>query len=79
MSNGNLPPAPAKKYLCLPGWVKSAHDPQSHRIPASRLPGLYGVDPRACLFGYGDEQQMRELHPDLIVLRPRSDGKYQLP
>lgn len=79
MANGPLPPQPAKKYLCLPGWVYSNQDKQTHRIPASRLPALYKVDPRECLFGHGNPSLLAALHPDLTILEPRADGNYSLP
>lgn len=79
MANGSFPQQPAKKYLCLPGWVYSNVDKETHRIPASRLPGLYHVDPRECLFAHGDPSIILHLYPDLILLEPRSDGNYQLP
>lgn len=79
MANGALPPQPAKKYLCMPGWVYSNQDRQTHRIPASRLPALYNVDPRECLFGHGDAKMLLALHPYLTLLEPRSDGNYTRP
>ena len=72
-----------KKYRCLGGWVTSLADHDRHYIPASRLPGLYGVDPQECIFiNINDDVFEKQRGYDLstlIDLWPDSTGKYILP
>lgn len=70
--------AARKKYLCIGAVLQSANDGQWHYIPAHRLPQLYGVDPRLCLFL--DRPNHARLFVDsLIQLRPDPSGAYRAP
>lgn len=63
-----------KKYLLLPGYVRSKTDGQSHYVSADQLVRLYGVDWRECVVGV-DVPELDKL----IVLMPRRDGNYAVP
>ena len=66
-----------KKYLIIPGWVRSRNDEDKHWIGADKLMELYGVDPAEC-----ETLTMREFthtpEHDLIPLAPRYSGNYTL-
>lgn len=59
------------KYNCIGGNVISQYDDQMHYIPAHRLPELYGVNPRECVYESRQE--------NLILLTPINNGDYTLP
>lgn len=63
------------KYHLLPGWVLSPSDHERHWINAETLVQLYRVDPRECYLMPGINAPC----PELIPLRPRSDGHYFVP
>ena len=67
-----------KKYICFSGEVVS-EDGDIHRVSCRKLPFLYGVNPRFCLF-VDSENDLRgyseEYLESLIWLSPRSDGSY---
>lgn len=82
-------PAPlvsVKRFIVVPGWVKSENDGERHFISAQSLMSLYGVDPRKCIIvdpgryetwaGYklADLQEA-----GMVVLRPKQNGDYRLP
>ncbi len=67
------------RYVLYPGYVTSSNDGQVHYIGGPRLAALYGVnihDREAVVFG--DRPEYRE-RPGDVHLRPRYDGKYNLP
>ena len=63
------------KYLVKPGYVYSKTDGQRHYIGASKLIGLYRVDPKECYISRGGPGEPE----GLIVLSPQYDGNYSLP
>ena len=64
-----------KKYLLMPGIIKSVNDGDHHFITRLQLLGLYGVHERECII-----YEPGKIHPNvyakLIKLYPREDGKY---
>lgn len=76
-----------KKYLVIPGNIRSRNDRGIHYISANQLMQLYGVNPRECLI-YDDKRalfdritgdhQNKEIFDGLIKLTPRVDGNYRL-
>lgn len=64
------------KYAVFPGYVTSINDGDRHFISLNRLCQLYGVSPRECI----DASRLpKTAYGDLILLRPRLDGNYQIP
>jgi len=71
------------KYICFSGHVISQSDQETHFIPASRLPQLYGVRKDECII-VNDRMEMRSIHlitlPNgLIPLTPDPLGIYKIP
>lgn len=67
-----------KKYLLVPGSVRSRHDGEIHVLSAQRLAELYCVPMEQCMVWSVDRK--REDFPDhLITLRPDQRGNYRLP
>lgn len=66
------------KYLVCPGIVISKHDGQEHYISARELISLFNVNPRECkiIDSRGSAYGIR--WEDYTVLRPSTDGNYQL-
>ena len=70
----------SKKYFVIGGPVRSRSDGDEHYVNSKRLCELYGVDPKECVMVESADGHKRNLTPgNLIVLKPRSDGNYQLP
>jgi hypothetical protein len=69
------------KYIVVPGHVSSRHDSQHHYIDAPTLMRLYKVDPKECIVRYRDHRDAAYDFDalDLIELRPRYDGNYEVP
>lgn len=67
-----------KKYLICPGVVKSISDGDLHFISASRLIDLYQVDRNDCIIVDSENSARGIRWEDFIVLRPRTDGNYEL-
>ena len=69
-----------KKYVCIGGNVISKTDGDEHRIFPHRLAELYKVNPNECYFVKDDNDPsiMGLRIEELIVLRPRYDGRYDL-
>lgn len=67
------------KYVVIPGRVISQSDGQFHYIDAPTLIRLYNVDPNKCVVKYKDERDLGKDFKGLIPLRPRRDGKYEIP
>ncbi len=67
-----------KKYLVVPGKVRSQTDGDRHWVGFGELVQLYGVDPKECI-AHNPERSGDDYDPDLIVLHPREDGDYRLP
>ncbi len=65
-----------KKYLLVPGYVKSQYDDDMHYISPVQLKNLYGVPMNECLIH--SPRSMRG-SADLIELTPQSNGDYTLP
>lgn len=66
-----------KKYLILPGFVKSRNDGQRHFISAGQLMRLYKVHPSECIVW--TQEGAAEGYPEhLRRLAPRYSGDYQL-
>jgi hypothetical protein len=63
------------KYLVKPGYERSKNDGDKHWISADTLIRLYGVNPKECIRSQFNGEQDPQ---DLIVLRPRYDGNYEL-
>ena len=70
-----------KKYLCIGGKVVSIYDGQIHQISAHRLPQLYGINPRDCIFAESqDSYRLRGLDLSrFVILIPDELGIYKLP
>jgi hypothetical protein len=66
-----------KKYLLMPGYIRSAHDRDWHYIGAGRLAELYGVPMSECVV-HKRGLSLR-LYPGLIHLSPSLIGRYELP
>lgn len=69
-----------KKYLVVGGRVISRWDGDVHYVSPQALCGLYKVHPDECEFVTEDEYETSQYRYDdnLIVLRPRYDGNYEL-
>lgn len=69
-----------KKYLLLPGFVKSWTDGQTHFVSAGELARLYNVPMRAChIYDRDRPETTRGIDmAKYIKLFPRSDGNYCL-
>ena len=66
-----------KKYLLVPGYIKSNNDGDHHYISPVKLKNLYNVPINECLIY---SERMRIAIPEgLIELHPRADGDYTLP
>lgn len=68
-----------KKYLIIPGWIKSAADGEMHFIRAGQLAELYRVDLNDCHIIHNEASARGIRYEDYILLRPRFDGNYLLP
>jgi hypothetical protein len=70
-----------KKYLVIGEYVRSKVDGDMHYVSAPELARLYGVNPEECIFDRSEyfNKGFRKGCENLIVLRPRYDGKYRLP
>ena len=69
--------AVSKKYLVVPGYVRSASDGEEHYIDAHTLMRLYGVRPDECFVRHPSFES-HGLPKGLRILRPRYDGNYRL-
>lgn len=91
LSRRNSPKGRKYLYICVGGWVQS-QDGDRHWVSCCRLPGLYKVDSKDCLFlpdGFPPTQEAdgRLIHPKLAgmdsrqftILRPQSSGDYTIP
>lgn len=70
-----------KKYLLLPGMVRSRTDGDQHFIDAPTLARLYGVKWSECVVSHDSfrDCDLGRNHEGLICLEPRFDGNYTLP
>ena len=68
-----------KKYLILPGVVRSRSDGDMHYISARQLIELYKVNPEECKIVDSPQSAQGIEWKDYIELRPRTDGNYNLP
>lgn len=68
-----------KKYIVIPGEVRSQNDGDIHFISAQQLIHLYGVDPKECKIVTRGEAEIRGFFGDWIFLFPRQDGNYTIP
>lgn len=68
-----------RKYVVIPGWVRSQSDGELHFIDAPTLMQLYKIDPKECATMHGDFRDHGKDFNGLIRLRPRRDGKYEIP
>lgn len=67
-----------KKYIVIPGRVRSGTDGDTHFITSVRLMELYKVEPAECyVVKEGDVDALKRL-PRLPTLRPRYDGDYRI-
>ena len=69
------------KYLCIGGTIISNTDGDEHYISPQRVAELYKVNLAECIFARDvtDEKLFAlRYKPDLICLRPRTDGNYNL-
>ncbi len=66
-----------KRFLVLPGWVKSQNDGDLHFITFDQLCWLYGVDAAECV-NADSIGQMKRANTGLYRLEPRRDGQYDL-
>lgn len=60
-----------KKYLVIPGWIKSANDGEVHWVGASTLMRLYRVNPAECVIAASKGRQGAD---DLTHSRRGSTG-----
>ena len=76
-----------KKYLVVPGYVRSKVDSQLHWVPAVSLARLYGVSLDECEIAAVQPRGLQHKAIDyvqyakdnnLTILRPRYDGNYSL-
>jgi hypothetical protein len=66
------------KYLVCPGIVISKSDGDKHYISASDLIRLYKVNPLECKIVNSRESSAGLDWSKYIILRPRTDGNYDL-
>lgn len=68
------------KYLVIGGSVSSKSDGQTHYFSPQKLIRLYGVPRNECILiaDFGSDKLMGLDTSNLVTLRPRSDGNYQL-
>lgn len=66
------------KYVVIPGRIRSVHDNDIHYIDAPTLMRLYNVDRKECIIRYNDFRDFGKNFDNLIELRPRSNGKYEI-
>ena len=70
-----------KRYIVIPGYVKSKTDGDFHYISSDKLIRLFKVKPDECylmnLEDYERRKHMNQLK-DLKVLSPQYDGDYSL-
>jgi len=67
-----------KKYLLISGIINSKHDGDEHLITAHQLCKLYKLPPRECIFADKEDNLLSIDMDNLIILRPRFDGNYNL-
>lgn len=81
MENKEEQKQPEIKYLCIGGNIFDKFG-GVHFVGARKLPSLYKVSPENCIFA-DKEEELAEYEVDylkkLLVLMPRSDGKYTTP
>jgi len=68
-----------KKYVVIPGYVRSPNDGDEHYITPTMLARLFRVPLAECIII--DSAHTTEgfiIPPDLPVLRPRNSGNYDL-
>lgn len=65
------------KYLVVGGYARSQHDGDIHFISPVALCRLYGVDTKECLLIWNIDTLLGMDLSKYIILRPRSDGKYE--
>lgn len=76
---------PEPRYAVYPQPILSKADGDTHFIDERALCMLYGVRMEHCLvvraedFGREDKRELIERAGKLIQLKPRYDGKYQIP
>lgn len=68
-----------KRFLVVPGRVRSWTDGDDHHITSLQLMRLYGVDPRECVVAPRSEVRRLRLEEELVVLRPDPTGAYEIP
>ena len=68
------------KYLLVGGLVVSQSDGDAHYVSAHRLQRLYGLRSKQCVLADGDlaASLIQKARPDIITLRPRTNGDYTL-
>lgn len=69
-----------KKYIVAGDALESCEG-EVHYFDALKLCGLYGIHPSEAILVERRQPSYRHVirsHPDLPVLRPRSDGNYSL-
>lgn len=66
-----------KKYLLMPGYVKSNNDKDRHYISTVQLRKLYNVPMNECLVLNNRNSTM--IPPGLIKLRTKANGDYTIP
>lgn len=69
------------KYLLVGDYVISQRDGDRHYISAEKLRRLYDLGRADCVLAEGDlaASLIQRARPELVTLRPRSDGNYTLP
>lgn len=67
-----------KRYLLISGIINSISDNDEHYISAHRLCKLYRLNPRECIFANKEEDLLSIDFNDLIILRPKYNGKYEV-
>ncbi len=73
-----------RRYLVLPGYVRSKQDEDWHYVSGSELIRLYRVNPAHCVIALADADEENFRHRLMVeanegkylVLEPRADGDY---
>jgi len=66
-----------KKYLLMPGYIKSQTDGDQHYISPVQLKNLYNVPMSECLIY--NERIASRIPENITILRPQFAGNYTLP
>lgn len=69
-----------KRFVLVPGFVRSINDGDEHYITANMLARLYGVSIAECIVDNGRPLDLYGRNTqDLPRLHPRRDGRYEMP